>query len=69
MAAALRIDLKMLNAPEIQKKMNRLEPRLQKKVMKKALRESFKIVLAAARTGAPKGATGLLGRKLKLRAD
>ena len=58
-------DISLLGDKELQRKLTRLVPAVQRKVLKKALRKAGKVVLAAARAAAPVR-TGNLRRFLRL---
>ena len=61
------IDISLLGDKALQRKLNRLPQKIQKKVMRQALREGARPILAAAKTNAPVD-TGRMKASLKLRS-
>jgi len=61
------IDISLTGDKALQKKLNRLPKVMQKKIVRKALREGARPVLASARSKAPVR-TGAMKKSLKLRA-
>ncbi len=62
------VDISILGDKQLQRKLRRLATQVQKKIVKKALREAGRPVLAAAQQKAPVGKSGRLKKSLKLRA-
>ena len=58
----------VLGIPELDRKLRSLPAKLEKKVVRQALREALKPLLAATRQAAPQGLTGQLRRAVRLRA-
>lgn len=63
---AVGFDIRVLGDKRLQKKLNALEPKVQRKLLGKAMRAAMKPVLSQARQNAPHGSS-LLGRKIRLR--
>jgi HK97 gp10 family phage protein len=61
------IDIRVIGDKALQRKLKGLEDKMQKKIVRKALREGGKIVLREAKNRAPKD-TGSLRASLKLRS-
>ena len=59
--------IKLLGAPELQRKLNALPDALEKKIVRKAMREAIRPVLASAKANAPLK-TGKLKMDLRIRA-
>lgn len=59
---------KLIGMKEIHKAFKDLEPKVAKKVVRKALRKGMKIVLAEAKVKAPTGETKQLKKSLKIKA-
>ncbi len=65
---ALGIGISVLNDKALERKLAKIPGKMQKKIMKKAMRIAFRPVLTSARVNAPAGPTGQLKRKIRLRA-
>ncbi len=59
--------MKITGLKELENKLKELGPKVQKKVVRKAIREGNKVMLQAARGEAPKGETGALAKSLKIK--
>ncbi len=62
------INIEIQGVEELRRKLLALEPKIAKKVLRKALRAGAKIVQARAKQNIPQGGTGVLSRSLKVRA-
>lgn len=66
MTAPIGFDISVLGAPDLSRRLNALEPKLQRKVLGRAMRAGLQGVLSAARSAVPRK-SGLLAKRLRLR--
>ena len=62
------ITIELQGVEELRRKLLSLEPRIAKKVLRKALRAGAKIIHARAKQNIPTGGSGVLARSIKVRA-
>ena len=62
------IHIELQGVEELRRKLLALEPKVARKVLRKALRAGAKIVHARAKQNIPQGGTGVFARSLKVRA-